>query len=87
MKGIALSAVAIVSAVFAQSVSAGESFEDKLLSTPTTPDVIAKGLEADGYQLAISAYSWGYPLVRMERVARQYTEVPNPGRPQVIARP
>ena len=54
------------------------SFPDKLLSTPGTPDVVEKGMEVDGYQLAVSAYSWGYPLVRMERVMREYTDVPSP---------
>ncbi|UNK48553.1 DUF1214 domain-containing protein [Lysobacter sp. S4-A87] len=51
---------------------------DALLTTPATPEVVAKGLETDGYQLAVSAYIWGYPLVRMERVARDYTNVPSP---------
>lgn len=54
------------------------SSPDLLLTTPSSPEVIQKGLEADGYALAISAYSWGYPLVRMERVARTYTSVPSP---------
>jgi len=62
----------------AQIAIAAEAFEDKLLSTPTTPDIMAKGLETDGYQLGVSAYAWGYPLVRMERVVRQYTDVPSP---------
>ncbi|TXR46877.1 DUF1254 domain-containing protein [Phyllobacterium endophyticum] len=52
-----------------------EQFDDPLLTTPATPEVIAKGLEVDGYQLGVSAYSWGYPLVRMERVARSYSDV------------
>ncbi|MCW0921141.1 DUF1214 domain-containing protein [Pseudomonas sp. RG1] len=51
---------------------------DLLLSTPATPDAVEKGMHADGYSLAISAYNWGYPLVRMERVAREYTRVPSP---------
>lgn len=54
------------------------AMEDKLLQTPTSPEVMAKGAETDAYQLAISAYVWGYPLVRMETVARQYTDVPDP---------
>ena len=53
----------------------GEAFEDALLTTPASPQVIATGLDADGYQLGISAYCWGYPLVRMERVVRQYSDV------------
>jgi hypothetical protein len=55
-----------------------KTYEDKLISTPATPEVIAKGLEADGYQLGVSVYTWGYPLVRMERVIRDYTDVPSP---------
>ncbi|TBY08174.1 DUF1254 domain-containing protein [Rhizobium laguerreae] len=54
---------------------AAEQFEDRLLTTPATPEVIASGLEIDGYHLGISAYAWGYPLVRMERVVRDYTDV------------
>src|SRR6201996_2188516 len=49
---------------------------DPLLSTPSTPDNIAKGMEVDAYQLTVSAYIYGYPLVRMESVAREYTNVP-----------
>lgn len=59
----------------------GSTPPDLLLSTPATPDVIQKGLHADGYSLAIAAYYWGYPLVRMERVAREYTDVPSPKPP------
>lgn len=50
--------------------------QDALVNTPASPEVVAKGLETDGYQLAISAYTWGYPLVRMEQVSRDYTNVP-----------
>jgi len=82
MKNIALSCtVVIATLVFPPPLSAEEAFPDKLLSTPTTPEVVAKGLEADGYQLGISAYAWGYPLVRMERVIRQYSDVPKPNPP------
>lgn len=52
-----------------------EEFDDALLTTPGSPAVVAKGLEADGYQLGLSAYTWGYPLVRMERVLRDYSDV------------
>ena len=51
---------------------------DLLLTTPGSPEVIEKGLHADGYSLAIMAYYWGYPLVRMEGIARSYTDVPSP---------
>ena len=41
-----------------------------------TPQILAQGAEADAYAQGVQAYVWGYPLVRMERVARQYTDVP-----------
>jgi hypothetical protein len=56
-------------------IASAEEVDDALLTTPATPEVIAKGLEADGYQLGISAYTWGHPLVRMERVIRSYSHV------------
>jgi hypothetical protein len=56
-------------------VALAQGFDDALLTTPGSPAVIAKGLEADGYQLGISAYNWGYPLVRMERVVRNYSDI------------
>jgi hypothetical protein len=55
-----------------------QKFPDALLTTPGTPEVFQQGLEADGYSLGILAYTWGYPLVRMERVMRDYVDVPNP---------
>jgi hypothetical protein len=60
------------------SSSADKIYKDRLLTTPGSPEVVAKGLEADGYQLGVSAYTWGYPLVRMETVMRDYVDVPNP---------
>src|SRR3954452_20206608 len=59
----------------APCAAAAEQADDALLMTPGSPAVIAKGLEADGYQLGLSAYTWGYPLVRMERVLRDYSDV------------
>ncbi|MGY0575591.1 DUF1254 domain-containing protein [Bradyrhizobium sp. RDM12] len=73
--------IAVAAIFLAPSLKAEEAFPDRLLTTPTTLDVVAKGLEADGYQLGISAYAWGYPLVRMERIARQYIDVPSPKPP------
>ena len=49
---------------------------DPLLGLAATPENLAKGLEVDGYQLGVSAYVWGYALVRMETVVRDYTNVP-----------
>ena len=62
-----------------QNAHAGDQkYPDKLLTTTGTPEVIQKGLETDGYSLGILAYIWGYPLVRMERVIREYVDVPSP---------
>nr|WP_315591529.1 DUF1254 domain-containing protein [uncultured Cupriavidus sp.] len=58
--------------------SHAKDWPDPLLETAGTPENVAKGAEYDAYQLGLSAYVWGYPLVRMERVAREYTDVPNP---------
>lgn len=52
--------------------------QDALLTMPTTKENIAAGLEADAYANGVNAYVWGYPLVRMERVTREYTDVPDP---------
>lgn len=49
---------------------------DALLTTPSTPENVAKGMEVDAYQLAVSAYTYGYSVVRMERVMRDYINVP-----------
>jgi hypothetical protein len=59
------------------SVTAADE-SDELLTMATSPENVAAGLEVDAYQTGISAYVWGYPLVRMERIAREYTDVPNP---------
>ena len=60
------------------NVAAAQDYPDALLTTPVTPDALAKGNEIDAYVQGVQAYVWGYPLVRMERVARQYTTVPDP---------
>lgn len=62
----------------ATMASAQSSGDDELLTLPSSTDNIAAGLEADAYQTGLSAYIWGYPLIRMERVAREYTDVPDP---------
>ncbi|PLL12813.1 hypothetical protein CWN50_37135, partial [Klebsiella michiganensis] len=53
-------------------------YQDPILTMQGTPDVIKKGLDVDGYSSAVSAWNWGYPIVRMEQVAREYTNVPSP---------
>ena len=69
-------AAAIVAAALWAGAAAAEDYPDALLTTPVTPAILAQGAEADAYAQGIQAYVWGYPLVRMERVARQYTDVP-----------
>jgi hypothetical protein len=51
---------------------------DAVLTTAGTPENVAKGLELDAHAQGLSAFVWGYPLVRMERVIRSYIDVPNP---------
>lgn len=60
---------------------AAPAYEDPVLTLGSTPDVVQKGTEADAYSLAVMAYIWGYPLVRMERVMREYVEVQSPRPP------
>jgi hypothetical protein len=59
-----------------------DAVPDGLLEAVVTPELIADGLEHDAYHLGLSAYLWGYPLVRMERVGREYTTVEQPARRQ-----
>jgi hypothetical protein len=63
------------------NVALAQGFPDPLLNMPVTPESIAKAKEIDAYTLGVSAYLWGYPLVRMERVMREYIDVkgPQPG--------
>lgn len=49
--------------------------KDLLLSTMVTPEAMGKGVMTDVDMVTKLAYSWGYPLVRMERVIREYTDV------------
>ena len=69
-------AATIMAAALCASAAVAEDYPDALLTTPVTPAILAQGAEADAYAQGIQAYVWGYPLVRMERVARQYTDVP-----------
>lgn len=57
---------------------AAPTYDDPILTLGSTPDVVQKGTEADAYSLAVMAYVWGYPLVRMERVMREYSEPQSP---------
>ena len=71
----AVLAAAALSLALSAPARAGDD-PDALLTTPVTPQILARGAEADAYAQGVQAYVWGYPLVRMERVARQYTDVP-----------
>lgn len=66
---------ALLCTACALPVSAGSApvYKDEMLTAPVTVESVAKGLELDAYNLGLSAYTWGYPLVRMERVMREYT--------------
>lgn len=59
-------------------MTTSKGFPDPLLSLAATPENVAKGQEIDAYTLGVSAYAWGYALVRMERVVRDYIDVPSP---------
>jgi hypothetical protein len=53
-------------------------FDDPLLTLVPTADIIELASRTDAYTLGVSAYLWGYPLVRMERVIREYTDLSEP---------
>ncbi len=69
-------AATIMAAALWTGAAAADEYPDALLTTPVTPAIPVQGAETDAYAQGIHAYVWGYPLVRMERVARQYTDVP-----------
>lgn len=46
-------------AALGSAMNAQANTPDLLLTTPATPDAVEKGMHADGYSLAISAYNWG----------------------------
>lgn len=71
-------ATAVLSSGFVAMPTFAQAQPDALLSMPTSQENIAAGLEADAYANGINAFTWGYPLVRMERVIRDYTDVPSP---------
>ncbi|HEY2455516.1 MAG TPA: DUF1254 domain-containing protein [Scandinavium sp.] len=55
-----------------------QGYNDPLLKLQGTPEVIKKGMDVDSYSSAVMAWNWGYSMVRMEQVAREYTNVPSP---------
>ncbi|RZT39160.1 DUF1254 domain-containing protein [Cupriavidus agavae] len=72
---VSLAAAAVIVVIPASQAA---DWPDPLLEAAGTPENVAKGNEYDAYQLGLSAYVWGYPLVRMERVSRDYIDVPHP---------
>lgn len=78
MKNALVCALVLGSMVGFGTIARAQDYPDPLLTTPTSVENIAAGLEADAYQTGLSAYLWGYALVRMEHVAREYTTVPDP---------
>ena len=61
--------------------AAEATYQDPVLTLQGSPEVFKKGMEVDGYSSAVTAWSWGYPIVRMEQIAREYTDVPSPKPP------
>ncbi|HMO30205.1 DUF1214 domain-containing protein [Enterovirga sp.] len=55
-----------------------QAYPDPLITAVATPDSVARAKEIEAYTLGVSAYLWGYPLVRMERIMREYTDVRAP---------
>ncbi|GLR05392.1 DUF1254 domain-containing protein [Vibrio hyugaensis] len=48
-------------------------------ATPTpVAEQISQALNTESYTLGVNAYLWGSTLVRLERIARQYTDVSKP---------
>lgn len=71
-------ATTLLGSVLSSTTAFAQGQPDALLTMPTSQENIVAGLEADAYANGINAYIWGYPLVRMERVIREYTAVPSP---------
>lgn len=70
--------IAAAAVLLSTTPGLGESYPDPLISAVATPESITKAREIEAYTLGVSAYLWGYPLVRMERVMREYTDVKGP---------
>jgi hypothetical protein len=77
-KGIISSASVPAAVVVSTNAISAETYPDPLLTLPVTAEGIAKAKDIEAYALGVSAYLWGYPLVRMERVMREYTDVKEP---------
>lgn len=69
---------ALATAVLCAANASAQGEPDALLNLPVSQQNIVEGLQADAYANGLNAYVWGYPLVRMERAMRDYTQVPAP---------
>lgn len=61
--------------------AAEPAYQDPVLTLQGSPEVFKKGMDVDGYSSAVAAWGWGYPIVRMEQIVREYTDVPSPKPP------
>ncbi|CAD5108418.1 DUF1254 domain-containing protein [Zestomonas carbonaria] len=64
------------SAVCSAHALAAAPYPDPLITTVMNAENSVKAREAEAYALGVMAYSWGYPLVRLERIIREYIDVP-----------
>ncbi|MED5608085.1 DUF1214 domain-containing protein [Pseudomonas sp. JH-2] len=71
-----LSALSVAVALAAGHCLAAPSYADPQVSLVMTPQKVAQAQEIDAYTLGVMAYTWGYPLVRLERILREYIDVP-----------
>ncbi|MGR5092117.1 DUF1254 domain-containing protein [Vibrio maritimus] len=49
-----------------------------IAAVPTQPMTAEQAMQNESYVLGVSAYVWGSTLVRMEQIARQYTDMTQP---------
>lgn len=64
----------ILAAAFAAASLPVSAQIDPVLSLQPTAEVMSAGQKAEAKAIGIMAYEWGYPLVRMEKVIRTYTD-------------
>jgi len=52
-------AAILLAVALCASAAAAEDYPDALLTTPITPEAVAKGAEVDAYVQGVQAYVWG----------------------------
>ncbi len=55
-----------------------ESKKDPIIETLSNTEVDEKGDYYGTKDIVVLAYQWGYALLRMESVMREYIDLPNP---------